>query len=120
MRRATIRTLLMLAAAIPTALAADEPPAIVDASALRGKVLCGYQGWFRCAGDASGLGWIHWSRDANRLTPENLVFDIWPEHRENLDKIQVGEIVVFKYSEAVAVSVKGGTPAKAATPAKKK
>ena len=48
------------------------------------------------------------------------VFDIWPEHRENLDKVQVGEIVVFKYSEAVAVNVKTGAPAKAATPAKKK
>ena len=63
-------------------LRADESDRPVDASTLRGKVLCGYQGWFRCAGDASGLGWIHWSRDARRITPKTVSFEMWPDLAE--------------------------------------
>ena len=38
-------------------LAADESPGkIVDVKTLHHKVLCGYQGWFRCPGDKSGQG----------------------------------------------------------------
>ena len=55
--------------------AADE----IDASSLRGRVLCGYQGWFRCPGDAMNAGWIHWSRDGKRITPETLTFEMWPD-----------------------------------------
>ena len=51
----------------------------VDASSLRGKVLCGYQGWFRCPGDAQNAGWIHWSRDGKRIAPETLTFEMWPD-----------------------------------------
>jgi len=66
--------------------AAGQPPAVsgagkkvVDAQGLKGKVLCGYQGWFRTPGDAAKLGWIHWSRDSQRITPETLTFDMWPD-----------------------------------------
>lgn len=41
--------------------------------------MCGYQGWFRCPGDASGLGWVHWSRDSQRITPRTLTFEMWPD-----------------------------------------
>jgi len=41
----------------------------VDATTLDGKVLCGYQGWFRAPGDPAGGGWVHWSRDRNRISP---------------------------------------------------
>jgi hypothetical protein len=51
----------------------------VDAGSLRGKVLCGYQGWFRCPGDQAKEGWIHWSRDSRRLAPETLTFEMWPD-----------------------------------------
>ncbi len=51
----------------------------VDASSLRGKVLCGYQGWFRTPGDAANLGWVHWSRDGQRIAPETLSFEMWPD-----------------------------------------
>ena len=51
-------------------------------ASLRGKVMCGYQGWFRCPNDASGLGWIHWSRDAGRITPNALTFEMWPDMSE--------------------------------------
>src|SRR5262249_52988460 len=54
----------------------------VDATTLRGKVLCGYQGWFRCPGDGSELGWVHWSRERFRIVPETLTFDLWPDMSE--------------------------------------
>ncbi|MGC8640168.1 MAG: glycoside hydrolase family 71/99-like protein [Isosphaeraceae bacterium] len=54
----------------------------VDATTVRGKVMCGYQGWFRCPGDAAGMGWIHWSRDARRIAPELLTFEMWPDMSE--------------------------------------
>lgn len=50
-----------------------------DATTLNGKVLCGYQGWFRCPGDPDGRGWVHWSRDRNRIAPETLTFEMWPD-----------------------------------------
>jgi hypothetical protein len=52
---------------------------VIDAASLRGKVLCGYQGWFRCPGDAANLGWVHWSRDGKRIAPETLSFEMWPD-----------------------------------------
>jgi len=52
---------------------------IVDVSSLRGKVLCGYQGWFRCPGDAANMGWIHWSRDLKRVTRDSITFEMWPD-----------------------------------------
>ena len=58
---------------------AAEP---VDARSLRGKVLCGYQGWFRCPGDDMNAGWIHWSRDGKRIAPETLTFEMWPDLTE--------------------------------------
>ena len=58
------------------------PAADVDSSTLRGKVLCGYQGWFRCPGDAANMGWIHWSRDSRRIAPATLTFEMWPDLSE--------------------------------------
>ncbi len=60
----------------------NSPAEVVDATSLRGKVLCGYQGWFRCPGDNAKQGWIHWSRDSRRLTPETLTFEMWPDMTE--------------------------------------
>lgn len=62
--------------------AADGLDGVVPADTLRGKVMCGYQGWFRCPGDAAGQGWVHWSRDSKRLTPRTLTFEMWPEVSE--------------------------------------
>ncbi len=55
---------------------------VVDASSLRGKVLCGYQGWFRCPGDVANVGWVHWSRDGRRIAPGTLTFEMWPDVSE--------------------------------------
>lgn len=51
----------------------------IDASTLRGKVLCGYQGWFRCPGDGTERGWVHWSRDSVHITPSALTVEMWPD-----------------------------------------
>jgi glycosyl hydrolase family 99 len=77
----------MLIAAEPRA---DEPapppkPTAIDASTLRHKVLCGYQGWFRCPGDPADRGWRHWSRSAKRITPNTLAFEMWPDMSELAD-----------------------------------
>ncbi|HOS93774.1 MAG TPA: hypothetical protein PLQ54_10710 [Armatimonadota bacterium] len=51
---------------------------VVDATTIRGKVMCGYQGWFRCPGDAANMGWVHWSRDSARIAPDTLTFEMCP------------------------------------------
>lgn len=65
-------------AAVPLGAAEGD----VDASTLRGKVICGYQGWFRCPGDEAKRGWFHWSRDGSRIAPETLTFEMWPDLAE--------------------------------------
>ena len=55
---------------------------VVDATSLRGKVVCGYQGWFRCPGDAADLGWVHWSRNRRQIMPQSLTFEMWPDMSE--------------------------------------
>ena len=66
-----------------------EPPSAsppIDATTLRHKVLCGYQGWFRCPGDPAGEGWRHWSRDAEKIAPDTLTFEMWPDLSEFTDE----------------------------------
>lgn len=53
-----------------------------DTTTLKGKVLCGYQGWFRCPGDRAGMGWIHWSGDSKQIVPQTLTFEMWPDMTE--------------------------------------
>lgn len=72
-----------------------QPSNRVDATTLDQKVLCGYQGWFRCPGDGTGEGWLHWSRNRNRITPQSLTVEMWPDMSE--------------YSEAEKYSVPGFT-----------
>lgn len=62
--------------------AADAPRAVIDAGTLRHKVLCGYQGWFRCPGDPAGEGWRHWSRSPERISADSLTFEMWPDTSE--------------------------------------
>src|SRR5678810_167222 len=57
----------------------------VDATTLHKKVLCGYQGWFRCPGDG-GNQWIHWSRSSSTITSNTLTFEMWPDMSEYTHK----------------------------------
>lgn len=48
---------------------------------LGGKVLVGYQGWFRCPGDGSPNNTLsHWSKGAP--TPETMSVDLYPDTSE--------------------------------------
>jgi hypothetical protein len=46
-----------------------------------GRVMCGYQGWFRAEGDGSGEGWTHYS-EHGPLTATSLHPDFWPDVSE--------------------------------------
>jgi hypothetical protein len=46
-----------------------------------GRVMCGYQGWFRAEGDGSGGGWSHYS-ERGPLSASNLHPDFWPDVSE--------------------------------------
>lgn len=87
-RIAVAASVLAAALCIPArTLPRDKPapavsPPVIDATSLRHKVLCGYQGWFRCPGDPAGEGWRHWSRNSLRLTPDSLTVEMWPDTAE--------------------------------------
>jgi hypothetical protein len=53
----------------------------VDCSTLRGKVMCGYQGWFAAEGDGCGRGWYHWN-GRNGFKPGSCGIDLWPDVSE--------------------------------------
>jgi hypothetical protein len=46
-----------------------------------GRVMCGYQGWFRAEGDGSGEGWSHYS-ERGALAATTLHPDFWPDVSE--------------------------------------
>lgn len=61
---------------------ADAATSPVNAKTLHRKVMCGYQGWFRCPGDGTDDGWLHWSRNRNKISPESITFEMWPDLME--------------------------------------
>ncbi|APR83195.1 xylosidase/arabinosidase [Minicystis rosea] len=55
----------------------------VDTSALTGKLICGYQGWFRTPKDDDDTGWQHYIPDwGGVITPAKIAVDYWPEMAE--------------------------------------
>jgi hypothetical protein len=50
----------------------------VERSTLRGKVMAGYQGWFRTPNDLADGGWHHWIRNGF-MHPTNFNIDMWPD-----------------------------------------
>jgi len=58
----------------------------VDTSTLKGKVVCGYQGWFTTPGDGSGMGWFHWGKPfaapSDEFEPGVCSIDMWPDMKE--------------------------------------
>jgi hypothetical protein len=86
-QRAGIGSALLLVFALPPThvLVSDEAASrspSVDASTMHHKVLCGYQGWFRCPGDAAGEGWQHWSKDSMKFAANSVTFEMWPDLTE--------------------------------------
>lgn len=70
----------------PSATPEVLPPntfGVVDASTFYGKVVVGYQGWFGCPTDDSGIGlWGHWSSDAENISIDTIHFEYWPDTTE--------------------------------------
>jgi hypothetical protein len=56
---------------------------MADHEAFAGKVLCGYQGWFRCPGDGVTPpdNWFHWARRGKSGELEPTV-EMWPDMSE--------------------------------------
>ena len=64
-----IRCLPIVCAAVFHCIAQPCQAQSVDASTIQGKVLVGYQGWFRCAGDGNPQGvWSRWFHGKNDQT----------------------------------------------------
>jgi hypothetical protein len=55
------------------------PPA--SGEGLQGKVMCGYQGWFRTSDDGEKTGWYHYSQERS-FEPGNCSIELWPDVRE--------------------------------------
>ena len=47
----------------------------LENSTLKGKVMTGYQGWFRTPNDPDGRGWVHWGNIHNGT----FTTDMWPD-----------------------------------------
>ena len=46
-----------------------------DNTTLKGKVMAGYQGWFRTPNDLEGRGWVHWGN----IQQGSFSVDMWPD-----------------------------------------
>lgn len=46
-----------------------------DNTTLKGKVMAGYQGWFRTPNDLEGRGWVHWGN----IQQGTFSIDMWPD-----------------------------------------
>src|ERR1035441_3384058 len=46
-----------------------------------GRIVCGYQGWFRAEGDGSGRGWVHYGA-SGKFDATNCTVDLWPDVSE--------------------------------------
>ncbi len=74
------RQVRRIGAALLLAVASASAQA-VDSSTLTGKVLLGYQGWFRCpGGGSSGTNWSHWANGTPSAS--TLTIDMYPDLRE--------------------------------------
>ena len=47
-----------------------------------GRVMAGYQAWFRCPGDGSGRGWVHWGALKQFSEETYCTVDYWPDVSE--------------------------------------
>ena len=74
---------------------------LTKADGLDGKVMCGYQGWFRTPDDGSRSGWQHYG--GRNFEPGHCNIDLWPDVRElpAADRIPTD----FKFADGTAAEV---------------
>lgn len=68
-----------------------------DNRTLQGKMMTGYQGWFRTPNDPEGRGWVHWGDIANGAFST----DMWPD---------VAQYPIHSLDKAAAVKLQSGKP----------
>jgi hypothetical protein len=73
-------TILCLACCVTSQAQIKHSPAS-NFPTYEGRVMCGYQGWFRADGDGSDEGWSHYS-ERSTLTAATLHPDFWPDVSE--------------------------------------
>lgn len=61
--------------------AANESGQKGNPEGLKGRVVTGYQGWFRAEGDGSGMGFHHYEK-RGRFQPGDCTIDLWPDLSE--------------------------------------
>ena len=83
MKRAVL-LLLCLGWCLPQATAQTKHSPGSRFPSYQGRVMCGYQGWFRAPGDGTGQGWGHYGVRGN-FGPDNLHIDLWPDVSEYKD-----------------------------------
>ena len=67
----------------------------VDPSTMKGKIFCGYQGWFTTQGDGSPKSWIHWTSNGKRPNYDNIRVDAWPDLTEISEQNRYGTDLKF-------------------------
>src|SRR4051812_44639829 len=77
---------------------------VVDRNTMDNKVMCGYQAWHACPGDATSpqIGWWHWSSSSFAGTPKYDI-DMW---------LDVSEFSPSELFTCPNVTLKDSTPGK--------
>lgn len=77
----SLLTVILLVSCLSVAQAQSKHGALSQFPSYNGRVMCGYQGWFRAEGDGSGAGWTHYS-ERGPLAPATLHPDFWADVSE--------------------------------------
>ena len=78
------KVLMLLTLAGALSMGGARGKAVVDASTMDGKIICGYQGWFACPGDGNDpvIGWRHWSKLPAGIGAGLYNIEMWPDVTE--------------------------------------
>ena len=79
----------------------------VDTSTVKGKVVCGYQGWFTTPDDGANMGWFHWGGPSTPpsvdFEPGDCTIDMWPDMSEYPEEAKVA--TPFKHADGSVAHV---------------